>query len=58
MPRPLVDQLKTGGRLVIPVGQADGVQQLVVYEKEPSGELVGRHHLPVRFVPVTGGHGR
>jgi protein-L-isoaspartate(D-aspartate) O-methyltransferase len=44
--------------LVIPVGLSDGVQQLVVYEKEPSGELVGRHHLPVRFVPVTGGHGR
>ncbi len=58
IPEPLVEQLKTGGRLVIPVGQPDGVQQLVVYEKEPSGELVGRHHLPVRFVPVTGGHGR
>ena len=58
IPDPLVDQLKTGGRLVIPVGLPDGIQQLVVYEKEPSGELVGRHHLPVRFVPVTGGHGR
>jgi protein-L-isoaspartate(D-aspartate) O-methyltransferase len=58
IPEPLVKQLKTGGRLVIPVGQPDGLQQLVVYEKEPSGELVGRHHLPVRFVPVTGGHGR
>lgn len=58
IPQPLVDQLKPGGRLVIPVGQPDGVQQLVVYEKAPSGELVGRHHLPVRFVPVTGGHGR
>ena len=58
IPEPLVEQLKTGGRLVIPVGQPDGVQQLVVYEKEPSGELVGRHHLPVRFVPVTGVHGR
>jgi protein-L-isoaspartate(D-aspartate) O-methyltransferase len=58
IPEPLVEQLKTGGRLVIPVGQPDGAQQLVVYEKEASGELVGRHHLPVRFVPVTGGHGR
>lgn len=58
IPEPLVEQLKTGGRLVIPVGQPDGVQQLVVYEKDASGELVGRHHLPVRFVPVTGGHGR
>jgi protein-L-isoaspartate(D-aspartate) O-methyltransferase len=58
IPEPLVEQLRTGGRLVIPVGQPDGVQRLVVYEKEASGELVGRHHLPVRFVPVTGGHGR
>ena len=58
IPEPLVEQLRTGGRLVIPVGQPDGVQRLVVYEKEPSGELVGRHQLPVRFVPVTGGHGR
>jgi len=58
IPDPLVAQLKTGGRLVIPVGQPNGVQQLVVYEKEPSGELVGRHQLPVRFVPVTGRHGR
>jgi len=58
IPDPLVAQLKTGGRLVIPVGQPNGLQELVVYEKEPSGELIGRHHLPVRFVPVTGGHGR
>lgn len=58
IPAPLVAQLKTGGHLVIPVGQPDGLQELVVYEKEPSGELVGRHRLPVRFVPVTGGHGR
>lgn len=58
IPEPLVEQLKTGGRLVIPVGKPDGVQQLVVYEKESSGELKARHHLPVRFVPVTGGHGR
>ncbi|MGE5154704.1 MAG: protein-L-isoaspartate(D-aspartate) O-methyltransferase [Bdellovibrio bacteriovorus] len=57
IPEPLVEQLKTGGRLVIPVGQPDGVQQLVMYEKDPTGELVGRHRLPVRFVPVTGGHG-
>lgn len=58
IPEPLVDQLKIGGRLVIPVGRPDAVQQLAVYEKAPSGELLGRHHLPVRFVPVTGGHVR
>lgn len=58
IPEPLVDQLKAGGRLVIPVGQPDGLQQLVVYEKGASGALEGRQRLPVRFVPVTGGHGR
>jgi protein-L-isoaspartate(D-aspartate) O-methyltransferase len=58
IPEPLVAQLKTGGRLVIPVGEPWDVQQLVVYEKAASGELVGRSRLPVRFVPVTGGQGR
>ena len=58
IPEPLVTQLKTGGRLVIPVGEPWDVQQLVVYEKAASGELVGHSRLPVRFVPVTGGKGR
>jgi protein-L-isoaspartate(D-aspartate) O-methyltransferase len=57
IPEPLVDQLKTGGRLVIPVGDPEDVQQLVVYEKAASGKLVGRSRLPVRFVPVTGNQG-
>jgi protein-L-isoaspartate(D-aspartate) O-methyltransferase len=58
IPEPLVEQLKVGGRLVIPVGEADEVQQLAVYEKTESGGLKGRHRLPVRFVPVTGPRGR
>lgn len=58
IPEPLIAQLKIGGRLVIPVGEPGTIQQLAVYEKQPSGELEGRAWLPVRFVPVTGTLGR
>jgi protein-L-isoaspartate(D-aspartate) O-methyltransferase len=58
IPQPLVDQLEPGGRLVIPVGATEFVQQLALYVKEPDGALKGRNLLPVRFVPVTGGMGR
>jgi protein-L-isoaspartate(D-aspartate) O-methyltransferase len=51
LPPLLVEQLKTGGRLVIPVG--DLYQDLHVYEKTPQGlKLISS--LPVRFVPMTG----
>jgi protein-L-isoaspartate(D-aspartate) O-methyltransferase len=56
IPRPLVDQLKTGGRLVIPVGPAGWVQQLILLTKQADGTLARREILPVRFVPVTGEH--
>lgn len=51
VPEPLLDQLKTGGRLVIPVG--DRFQDLVVFEKGPEG-ISRRTLIPVRFVPMTG----
>jgi protein-L-isoaspartate(D-aspartate) O-methyltransferase len=54
LPEPLVAQLKPGGRLVIPVGEDDGLQVLAVFRKDPSGDLVREAQLPVRFVPVTG----
>ncbi len=56
IPQPLVDQLRPGGRLVMPVGPAFGVQQLQVLEKAADGRLSPREVLPVRFVPITGGH--
>jgi protein-L-isoaspartate(D-aspartate) O-methyltransferase len=56
IPPPLIDQLKPGGRLVLPVGQPFGVQQLVRVVKEPNGELTTQQILPVRFVPLTGDH--
>lgn len=51
IPRPLVEQLKTGGRLVIPVG--DYHQELVVIEKLADGTTRKRDIIPVRFVPLT-----
>jgi len=59
VPQPLVDQLKTGGRLVMPIGEPGWTQQLAVLIKTPEGTLERRDLLPVRFVPVTGpGAGR
>jgi protein-L-isoaspartate(D-aspartate) O-methyltransferase len=59
VPQPLVDQLKIGGRLVMPIGETGWTQQLVVLVKTPEGTLERRNILPVRFVPVTGpGAGR
>jgi protein-L-isoaspartate(D-aspartate) O-methyltransferase len=53
VPKPLVDQLAEGGRMVIPVGEFGDLQQLVVLRKE-DGKLVTKRTLPVRFVPMTG----
>jgi protein-L-isoaspartate(D-aspartate) O-methyltransferase len=56
IPQPLVDQLKPGGRLVIPVGATSMSQDLMVVEKDSEGRTHTRRTLPVRFVPLTGGH--
>jgi protein-L-isoaspartate(D-aspartate) O-methyltransferase len=50
VPQPLVDQLKDGGRMVIPVGERFA-QQLYLLEKK-SGQLKESATLPVRFVPM------
>lgn len=56
VPPPLVQQLKPGGRMIIPVGSRFSVQHLLLVEKEPDGPVRTRQLLPVRFVPLTGGH--
>ncbi len=53
VPPPLVNQLKPGGRMVIPVGSPFAVQYLTLIEKSLSGEIQTRQLLPVRFVPLT-----
>lgn len=52
VPRLLVEQLKEGGRMVIPVGPEGGVQELYLLEKR-GGEVKQKAILPVRFVPMT-----
>ncbi len=56
VPPPLVRQLRPGGRMVIPVGTPFLTQNLVLVEKADSGTVSMRQLLPVRFVPLTGGH--
>lgn len=56
VPPPLIRQLKPGGRMVIPVGGAFQVQQLMLVEKTEDDKLKTRQVLPVLFVPLTGEH--
>lgn len=51
VPQPLVDQLRRGGRMIIPLGRID--QKLLVIEKGDTG-ITRRSTIPVRFVPMTG----
>ena len=56
VPPPLINQLKPGGIMVIPVGSRFMVQQLVLIKKDKEGEISLRQILPVKFVPLTGEH--
>jgi protein-L-isoaspartate(D-aspartate) O-methyltransferase len=52
VPQPLIDQLKPGGKLVVPVGGQLAGQMLLIVEKQPDGRVVRRNVLAVRFVPL------
>jgi protein-L-isoaspartate(D-aspartate) O-methyltransferase len=52
IPRPLVDQLAAGGRLVAPVGSQGGPQWMTIVEKTSAG-VTERRTIPVQFVPFT-----
>jgi protein-L-isoaspartate(D-aspartate) O-methyltransferase len=54
IPPALIEQLRPGGRLVIPVGGADMAQELQLIQKDAQGRLTQRNILPVAFVPFTG----
>jgi protein-L-isoaspartate(D-aspartate) O-methyltransferase len=56
IPPPLLQQLKPGGRMVIPVGPPLGLQHLTVVERSADGRVRTRQVLPVKFVPLTGQH--
>ena len=51
-PPPLIEQLKPGGRMVIPEGESDEVQKLILIEKDAKGKVKSAELLPVRFVPL------
>jgi protein-L-isoaspartate(D-aspartate) O-methyltransferase len=53
-PQPLIDQLAPGGRLVLPVGEQGGVQELIVITRKSDGSLQRMTVAPVSFVPMTG----
>jgi protein-L-isoaspartate(D-aspartate) O-methyltransferase len=54
IPAPLVEQLKTGGRMILPVGDRFGLQELILVTKDEQGRLHRRRVMPVLFVPMTG----
>jgi len=54
IPEPLIEQLKPGGRMILPYGTPDGFQSLVLVTKEKNGAISHKNIMPVRFVPMTG----
>jgi protein-L-isoaspartate(D-aspartate) O-methyltransferase len=55
IPPPLLNQLRPGGRLVVPIGPLDRSQVLKLVMKDAAGRLKHRDILPVRFAPLQGG---
>ncbi|MFQ5707349.1 MAG: protein-L-isoaspartate(D-aspartate) O-methyltransferase [bacterium] len=52
IPKPLVEQLAPGGKMVIPVGEKS--QELLVISKSFDGSVKKESRIPVKFVPMTG----
>ena len=52
VPEPLLNQLKEGGRMIIPVGPHNGIRQLLLMTKK-SGKIKTKEVMAVRFVPLT-----
>ena len=55
IPKPLLQQLKPGGRMVIPVSVRPGEDELILVEKDRRRRVKKRSLLPVRFVPLVRG---
>ena len=58
VPPALIEQLKPGGRLAIPIGSRSGGQTLWLIDKKPDGAITRRAVLAVRFVPLRDQSGR
>jgi protein-L-isoaspartate(D-aspartate) O-methyltransferase len=54
IPEPLIEQLKPGGRMILPYGSPRGFQYLVLVTKDKDGKISRKNIMPVRFVPMTG----
>jgi protein-L-isoaspartate(D-aspartate) O-methyltransferase len=55
VPPPLLQQLKRGGRMVIPLGPEQGAQMLTLVTKDEQGKVHQQGIMPVRFSPLQGG---
>ncbi len=56
VPPPLLQQLKPGARMIIPVGSPFSTQQLLLVTRNEDDQVRTRQVLPVSFVPLTGDH--
>lgn len=56
IPEPLLEQLKPGGKMIIPVGSR-GMQNLMLINKNKSGEIISKTLEPVIFVELKGAYG-
>jgi len=54
VPLPLLDQLKEGGKLILPLGNVRYYQNMTLIEKDSVGEFHTSQHGQVRFVPMVG----
>jgi protein-L-isoaspartate(D-aspartate) O-methyltransferase len=54
VPQPLIEQLKPGGRMIMPLGSPLYYQTLTLIQKKENEELETTYLIPVRFVPMTG----
>jgi protein-L-isoaspartate(D-aspartate) O-methyltransferase len=54
IPQVLIDQLRSPGRMAIPVGSPRAEQELMLIDKDTMGKVNKRRILPVAFVPLTG----
>src|SRR5260221_4099959 len=57
VPRPLIEQLAPNGRIVMPVGEPGGIQELIKVTKQEDGILKQENLGAVRFVPLIGEEG-
>ena len=54
IPPPLLEQLRPGGRMILPHESLGGFQYLVLITKDDKGNISSKRVMPVRFVPMTG----